>query len=114
MKKFYKLLIIGIAFGIIEGSVVVYLRPLLNPGESDFSLRIIPYNKITNIQKIIIITEYGREIATLILIAAIAWLAAKTIWQWLAYFVFTFVSYSRKTCKIMVTYYYSCHRVKIV
>ena len=37
-----------------------------------------------------IITELGRELATLILLAAMAWLAAKSFNEWLAYFIFGF------------------------
>ncbi|MBT8195908.1 MAG: hypothetical protein KJO64_05745 [Bacteroidia bacterium] len=90
MKNFVKLLLLGIAFGIIEASVVVYLRPLFNGSITDFSLQVLPIQVIDSEFKQIIITEIWREVATLLLIFAAAWLAAKHWWEGVCYFVFLF------------------------
>ena len=90
MKNFPKLLLLGIAFGIIEASVVIYLRPLFNGSITDFSLQILPIQSIDGPFHHIIKVEIYRELATLILIFAAAWLAAKHWWEGVCHFVFLF------------------------
>ncbi len=89
MKKLFPLLILGIAFGIVEGSIVVYLRPLFSPG-NDFSLVILQPEMLNSVQMIVLKTEIGREIATLFLLGAAAAIAARSFLHWVSYFVFTF------------------------
>lgn len=90
MKNFPKLLLLGIAFGIIEASVVIYLRPLFNGSITDFSLQVLPIQSIEGQFHQIIKAEIYREIATLILIFAAAWLVARHWWEGVCYFVFLF------------------------
>lgn len=90
MKAFYKLLVLGIAFGIIEASVVIYLRPLFNKDVYDFSLNILTLPELNQGFLKILTVELWREFATLVLIFAAAWLVAKSFWQGFCYFVFLF------------------------
>ncbi len=90
MKKLVPLLILGIAFGVIEGSVAIYLRPILSSGKADFAIRVIQPEILTDIQRTVIKTEIDREIATIVLIAAAAAVSAASIMHWFSYFVFTF------------------------
>ena len=89
MKKLIPLFILGAAFGVVEGSVVVYLRPLLNEG-MDFSIRVLQPGMLNEVQMTAVSTEVMREAATLVLLAAAAATAAGSFWYWACYFVFTF------------------------
>jgi len=90
MKKLFPLFFLGAAFGVVEGAVVIYLRPLLNYGKEDFSLNIFNSEFLTATQRMLIQTEFLREAATIALIAAAAAAAAASFFYWAAYFVFTF------------------------
>ncbi len=97
MKKLFPLLILGIAFGIVEGSVVIYMRPLFSPA-NDFSLILLQPEILNEVQMIALKTEIGREIATLFLLGAAAAIAARSFLYWASYFVFTFAVWD-------ITYY---------
>jgi len=90
VKKLIPLLFLGIAFGMIEGSVVIYLRPFLNNDFSDYSLKILQPENLDQSKKTVIITEIYREAATLVLLASAAVLAATSFLSWFCYFVFIF------------------------
>ena len=90
MKKLLPLLVLGIAFGIIEATVVIYLRPFFAPANDPFALVILRPEAMSDLQKTLISAEVWREAATLLLLAAAATIAARSILYWLSYFVFTF------------------------
>lgn len=90
MKKLLPLCILGIAFGMIEASVVIYLRPFFAPADSPFSLVLLNPEGMTALQRTLLTVEAWREIATLLLIAGAAAVAARSLLHWAAYFVFTF------------------------
>ncbi len=76
---------VGMAY--VEAAVVVYLRLLYYPDgfhiEAALAQSVAPSNVLS--------IEIGREAATLVMLAAVAWLAAKrSWWERLAYFVWTF------------------------
>jgi hypothetical protein len=83
IRKIYIILtIFGIAMGFLEGIVVVYIRQVYYPHGFDFPLTLLSPEMLT--------VEWIREIATIVMLAAIGWLAGKNILQRLSYFLFTF------------------------
>jgi len=72
----------GIAFGFIEAAVVVYLRLNFYPDGFSFPLAEIPYH--------IGFTEIAREIATIIMLVSVGWLAGHRFLERFAYFAFAF------------------------
>jgi len=74
--------IFSIAMGFMEAAVVIYLRALYYPEGFSFPLMIIDYN--------IAITEFIREIATIIMLAGAGILAGKKNIERFAFFIFSF------------------------
>ena len=72
----------GIAFGFVEAAVVVYLRLNFYPDGFSFPLAEIPYH--------IGFTEIAREIATIIMLVSVGWLAGHRFLERFAYFAFAF------------------------
>jgi len=66
----------------LESAIVVYLREIFYPSGFFFPLKEIP--------QFILIIEIGREIATIIMLWAIAKLVAKNGREWFAFFAFNF------------------------
>jgi hypothetical protein len=79
------LALFSIAMGYLESSVVIYLRQLYYPEGFNFPLKQLSC-KIT-------LTEIGREAATMIMLAAVAWIAGEKFWQRLALFFFCFATW---------------------
>ncbi len=76
------LTIFSIAMGLLETSVVIYLREIYYPAGFKFPL--------VNIKKSIIEVELWRELATIIMLVAIGYLAGKTKAQRFVFFLFCF------------------------
>ena len=76
------LAIFGIAMGLLEAIVVVYLRALYFPGGFGFPLRFIPEQMLR--------TEILRELATIVMLVALAAAAARTFVLRFAVFLFSF------------------------
>jgi len=88
LKKFFIVVLFSIAFAYIESSVVVYLRGLLHPAGFSF-----PINNISltdPITRPLLLTEIGREAATMVLILTCAALAGINRQQRFAYFLTIF------------------------
>ncbi len=88
LRKFLIVVAFSIAFAYIESSVVVYLRGLLHPAGFDF-----PINSISltdPITRPLLLTEIGREAATIVLILTCAMLAGVNRQQAFAYFLTIF------------------------
>ncbi len=81
-KTLFWLTVLGIAFGIIEASVVIYLRELFYPNGFGFPV-VLARHKI-------VLTDIIREMATLLLIGAVALLAGKSRLTKMAVFAFVF------------------------
>ena len=103
-KTILLIILFAIAFAFVEASVVVYLRHLLGAG---FNLPQInkeqilflvpgiafldPKAAVSVIRETAMLrVEQFREAATLVMLASVAFLAAKNGWQRLAYFLFAF------------------------
>lgn len=65
----------GIAFAYIESAVVVYLREIFHPDGFTFPMRVFD---LTATGKRLLLTEVGREAATLVLILTAAWFFGNT------------------------------------
>jgi hypothetical protein len=76
------LLVYGVAMGYLEAAVVVYLRRIYYPEGFGFPL--------APMEREILLVELGRELATLVMIAAVAYLAARSLWQALLGFCLVF------------------------
>ncbi len=82
IRKFAWLFIFGIAMGLLETIVVVYLRELYYPEGFRFPLALIPPK--------IISVELLREICTIVMLFSIAILAGTTRYEKFAYFIYSF------------------------
>ena len=72
----------SIAMGFLETSVVVYLRELYYPGVDIFPL--------VQIDSHIAITELFRELATMIMLLGVGWIAGRNGSERFAWFLFSF------------------------
>jgi hypothetical protein len=86
-KRFCIAVIFSIAFGYIEAAVVVYLREIFYPDGFGFPLSI---STIDSVSRRLLLTEVGREAATLVLILTGAWLFGRNLRQRVAYFMTIF------------------------
>ena len=65
-KTFLIVVVFSVAFGYIEAAVVVYLRQIFHPDGFTFPITI--FDNIDAISRHILLTEIGREAATIVLI----------------------------------------------
>jgi hypothetical protein len=86
-KTFLIVFVFGIAFGYIEAAVVVYLRQIFYPDGFTFPLTIFGIDAMS---RRILLTEIGREAATIVLIFTGAWLSGHNRQQRVAYFLIIF------------------------
>ncbi len=82
ISKIIWISIFSITMAYLEAAIVVYLRRLF--GISDLILQVPPFNKQ------IAVIELGRELATLIMLLAIGWIAGHNIQSRLSYTLITF------------------------
>ncbi len=87
IKRFCIVVIFSIAFGYIEAAVVVYLREIFYPDGFTFPLTIFG---IDPLWRRFLLTEIGREAATIVLIFTGAWLFGRNRRQRFAYFLTIF------------------------
>jgi hypothetical protein len=82
VKTLIWLTIFSIAMGYLESSVVVYLRDLYYPQGFNFPLKTIDHGNA--------LTEFWREVATIIMLYSAGWLAGNSKAQRFAYFIYSF------------------------
>lgn len=87
LKRLGIALVFGIAFAYIESAVVVYLRVIFHPQGFTFPLEVFG---VTPEAKRLLLTEVGREVATLVLILTAAWLFGRVWQERTAYFLVIF------------------------
>jgi hypothetical protein len=80
--KFVWLAVFAVAMGFLEAIVVVYLRQIYYPEGFDFPLSVMSPEIIT--------VEWIRELATLVMLAAVGILAGRNSLQKLLYFLYSF------------------------
>jgi hypothetical protein len=94
------LIVFGIAFGYVEAAIVAYLRYLYNPLRLQFypgtSGQIFPLLSIEQLRQLgpehvrLLKTELGRELATLLMLAGVALVAARKAREFVAAFLVCF------------------------
>ena len=99
-RLIFSLLLFGLAFGYVEGAVVVYLRAIGGPIRAAVGITnadLFPLIKITqlrpedaNLVRSLARIEMLREAATLIMLAAVAAAATRNFRSWLAAFAIVF------------------------
>ncbi len=87
INRFCIVVIFSIAFAYIEAAVVVYLREIFHADGFTFPLTVFGIDQIS---KRFLLTEIGREAATIVLIFTGAWLFGKNRRQRFAYFMTIF------------------------
>jgi len=87
IKVLCVVVIFSIAFAYIEAAVVVYLRQIFHPGGFTFPLTTFGHDPLW---KKLLLTEIGREAATIVLIFTSSWLFGKNRRQRFAYFMTIF------------------------
>jgi hypothetical protein len=100
-RVFCALVLFGISFGYVEAAVVVYLRSLYaplhvqyQPGETSSDL--FPLIRLEQLEAAgsepmhWLSTELIRELATLVMLAAVGWIGARNVRQWFAGFLIGF------------------------
>jgi hypothetical protein len=87
LKRFCIVVVFGIAFAYIEAAVVVYLRTIFHP--SGFTFPLTEFG-ISPLWKQLLLTETGREAATLVLMLTAACLFGKNNQQRFAFFLTIF------------------------
>ncbi len=87
LKRFFIVVVFSIAFGYIEAAVVVYLRQIFHPEGFSFPLTLFGSSPLW---KQLLLTEIGREAATIVLIFTGAWLFGRNLQQRFAYFLIIF------------------------
>ena len=88
LKRLLIAVAFSIAFAYIESAVVVYLRAIFYPDGFCFPLE--PFAELSGQWRRLLLTEVGREAATLVLIFTAAWLFGETFQQRFAYFMVIF------------------------
>lgn len=81
-KRILWLTMFSIAMGLLESAVVVYLRELYYPDGFTFPLQIV--------SRTVAVTEFLRELATLIMLVSVGYLTGKNFNQRFACFIYSF------------------------
>ncbi len=76
------IILFGVAMAYVEAMVVVYLRELLYPEGFSFPLKLMPLNLIA--------MELSRELASIVMLVAVAAIAGKKFWERFGYFIILF------------------------
>jgi hypothetical protein len=87
LKRLLIAIAFSMAFGYIESAVVVYLRALFHPNGFTFPMEVFD---ATPEGKRLVLTEVGREAATLVLILTAAWLFGNVLQERIAYSLIIF------------------------
>lgn len=87
LERFCIVVVFSIAFAYIESSVVVYLREIFHP--AGFTFPLTEFGATTQWKRLLL-TETGREAATLILIFTASWLFGQNFRQRFAFFLTIF------------------------
>ena len=87
LRRLLIAVVFSIAFGYIESAVVVYLRAIFHPKGFTFPMEVFA---LTAEGKRLLLTEIGREVATLVLIFTAAWLFGKVRQERIAYLLIIF------------------------
>jgi len=87
VRRFFAVILFGIAFAYIESAVVVYLRAIFYP--NGFNFPIVDFRILTGFGRYLV-TEIGREAATLVLMFTGSYMLGKNLRRRFAYFLTIF------------------------
>jgi hypothetical protein len=87
LKRLLVAIAFSVAFGYIESAVVVYLRAIFHPNGFHFPMQVFA---LTAQGRHLLLTEVGREAATLVLILTAAWLFSRKRQEIVAYSMLIF------------------------
>jgi hypothetical protein len=87
LRRFLSLVFFGIAFAYIESAVVVYLRAIFYP--NGFTFPIADFRTLTGFGRYLV-TEIGREAATLVLMFTASYMLGRNLRRRFAYFLTIF------------------------
>ncbi len=82
VKTLFTITAYAIAMGYLEAVIVIYLRDMFYPGGFDFPLIILPVR--------VVLIEYLRELATLVMLGTVGYLAGKNFSSRFGWFLFAF------------------------
>jgi hypothetical protein len=80
--KLFYLSLFAVAMGYLESAVVIYLRKIYYPEGFHFPLQLIPAKTAA--------IEFIREVATILMLMAVAALTSRRFWERFAFFIFIF------------------------
>ena len=89
INKWVWVVVFAVAFAWIESAVVVYLREIYFDGGFDFPLRI-DWEQGRHVIDPLVRIEMGREIATILLLVSIGWVAGRNGIQKFSFFIIAF------------------------
>ena len=101
MRRLVILLLFGVSFGYVEAAVVIDLRTIFDPLRNEL-YREVPHNSVFPLPSMeqvyeaepqyfrVLQIEQGRELATIVMLAAVGMLFGQTFRQWLAGFALVF------------------------
>ena len=81
--------VFAMAFAWVESAIVVYLRKIYFPGGFSFPL-VVRWEEGKHVIDPLIRIEFGREIATMVMLIAIGWVAGRNRFQRFCYFMLAF------------------------
>jgi len=90
LRRLLIVILFSTAFAYIESAVVVYLRVISHPDGFSFPL---PVFELNPLWRRLILTEVGREAATMVVIACAAWLFGRRAQERLAYTLVIFATW---------------------
>ena len=89
LQNWVWVVVFAAAFAWVESSVVVYLRKIYFPGGFDFPL-VVKWEGGRHVVDRLIRIEFGREIATIIMLVGIGWVAGRNRFQRFCFFMLAF------------------------
>jgi hypothetical protein len=81
--------VFAVAFAWVESAIVVYLRKIYFPGGFSFPL-LVKWEGGRHVIDPLIRIEFGREIATIVMLIAVGWVAGRNRFQKFCYFMLAF------------------------
>ncbi|MDB9822676.1 hypothetical protein OAC89_03155 [Deltaproteobacteria bacterium] len=88
-RRWIAVVIFAMAFAWVESAIVVYLREIFYQGSFYFPI-VINWEKAEYVGHYLTPIEMGRELATIVMLAAVAWASGKNGWQKFSFFMIAF------------------------
>jgi hypothetical protein len=89
LRKWIGVAAFAVAFAWVEGAIVVYLREIYFGGSFSFPV-VMEWREGELVVDHLMRIEFGREIATILMLVAVGWAAGRTSWQRFCFFIIGF------------------------